>query len=57
MGVNSITLGATDPSNLNDDGGVCVRARIRACARALVVRASEYVHTRACVHARECVLA
>ena len=37
MGVNLVTLGATDPSDLNGDSGVCVRARA-------------YVHVCACVH-------
>ena len=27
-------LGATDPSNLNGDGGVCVCVRARVCVRA-----------------------
>ena len=58
MGGGALTsscLGATDASNLNGDGGVCVcvHACMRACVHACGVRVC--VCARACVRACVCV--
>ena len=56
--LTSSRLGATDASNLNGDGGVCVCVRVFACARVHVcacVRACACVRTRVRACVRECV--